>query len=127
MPSTARGCRCPAQPGTPSQPQGQAGDALSWGWGRSCRSLNGSLGSPLQPEAGMREAGEREDGDAETLCHGELPLPCPPASPEGLPWAHTLIRVLGLLSTSRPREPLPCPVLTLGWGAAGEEGVNHHF
>lgn len=46
--------------------------------------MNGSPDSPLQPEAGMREAGEREDRDAETLCHGELPLPCAPASPEGL-------------------------------------------
>lgn len=45
--------------------------------------LNGSPGSPLQPEAGMREAGEREDRDAETLCHGELPLLCPPASLKG--------------------------------------------
>lgn len=72
--------------------------------------MSGSPGSPLQPEAGMREAGEREDRDAETLCHGELPRQCPLAFPEGLsPRADTS----GCWGSS---QPLPCPVLTLELG-----------
>lgn len=71
--------------------------------------MDGSpFGSPLQPEAGMREAGEREDRDAETLCHGELPLPCPL---QGCPpWGDTS-------ACSGSSQPLPCPGLTLALGS----------
>lgn len=80
--------------------------------------MNGSPGSPLQPEAGMREAGEREDRNAETLCHGELPLPCPPVPPKGLsPLDCCSRRDLGAgAPVSHPKGPLPFPVLTVGLG-----------
>lgn len=48
-------------------------------------------------------------------CPCRVPLP----PPKGWsPWAAALreIRVLGLLSATHPKGPLPCPVLTLGPG-----------
>lgn len=72
--------------------------------------LNGSPGSPLQPEAGMREAGEREDRDAETLCHGELPLLCSPC----LPWVLSSGCWAPLRHSPKGATALPCADLGAG-------------